>query len=376
MALNTLEKSAKKSTVAKLPIRAMPKGWHHWSSDAKTQFDLGVDEKVTFKGQKSACIEVRKAVSDSTVWMMQNFEGQGYRGKRIRLTAHVRTKDVAKTAVISLCVFGPGYTTLALDNMADRPISGTTEWTKCELVLDVPQTATTIRFAGIVAGQGAMYISGISFEEVDLDVPRTDNYALGCRGVWVGHPVNMDFSKNEIAKYLNDDFVGVLPKAWLQWGTKGRVYEIGADEAVAYTSKRSACIKSLVSVGESDYGWLFQKFGAPSYRGKRVRFTAYTKTSKVKGHCGLHLCVMDIVSNDLFSENAFDLDGAGTHDWTKHEIVVDVPHHAGVISIGAQLSGNGKFWLDGLKFEEVDLDVPVTISQWKVFPKNLSFEQT
>ncbi len=37
---------------------------------------------------------------------------------------------------------------------------------------------------------------------------------------------------------------------------------------------------------------------------------------------------------------------------------------------------SGKFSFDGLKFEEVELDVPGTISQWKVFPKNLNFEQT
>jgi len=53
---------------------------------------------------------------------------------------------------------------------------------------------------------------------------------------------------------------------------------------------------------------------------------------------------------------------------------MDVPEHAAVLSIGASLTGGGQMWFDGLAFEEVGLDVPLTFSEHRAAPQNLNFE--
>lgn len=74
----------------------------------------------------------------------------------------------------------------------------------------------------------------------------------------------------------------------------------------------------------------------------------------------------------------------GTSDWTKYEIVLDVPDSASKIGFGAILSGEGKLWLDAVAFDVVGNDVSSTdcpCSQRHrepaepLLPSNLNFEQ-
>jgi len=51
---------------------------------------------------------------------------------------------------------------------------------------------------------------------------------------------------------------------------------------------------------------------------------------------------------------------AGTHDWTKQEIVLDVPDQSTNIGFGVIFNGLGTMWVDDVSFAIVDLSVPVT----------------
>ena len=75
--------------------------------------------------------------------------------------------------------------------------------------------------------------------------------------------------------------------------------------------------------------------------------------------------VLDIYSSDIAAENTYDMGGTGTNNWTKREIVMDVPTHAGVLSIGASLVGGGQIWFDGLAF-----------SEHRAVPQNMNFKLT
>ncbi len=264
-----------------------------------------------------------------------------------------------------------------MDNMADRPIKASTDWTKCVLVVDIPEDALHIRLCCSLTGSGTAWFAGLEFEVVDQGVAKTDTYALGCRGIWLNHPINIDLSQHEDNEsYKDDSWAGVLPKGWLRWGAPATGYEMGLDDQVTHVNKNSGTIKALDTCDEPEFGQLTQKFGAPTYRSKRVRLTGYIKTQDVTGYCGLIMRMLDIYSSDLAVENTYDMGGTGTNDWTKREIVMDVPERAGVLSIGASLFGGGQMWFDGLAFEEVGLDIPLTASEHRASPKNLNFELT
>jgi hypothetical protein len=58
--------------------------------------------------------------------------------------------------------------------MADRPIRGTSEWTKAQLVLDVASDAARITVGAGLSGAGTAWFDGIDFEVVDASVPTTE----------------------------------------------------------------------------------------------------------------------------------------------------------------------------------------------------------
>jgi lipoprotein NlpI len=70
-------------------------------------------------------------------------------------------------------VDGPDNKVLAFDNMQDRPIKGTTDWTNCAVVLDVPANAAGIMFGLILEHRGKAWFDGVTLEPVGTDVPST-----------------------------------------------------------------------------------------------------------------------------------------------------------------------------------------------------------
>jgi hypothetical protein len=96
---------------------------------------------------------------------LQAFPAKAHRGARVRLSAYVKTEDVKRWAGLWLRVDGV-RTSLAFDNMQDRPITGTTDWTRYALDLDVPSAATSIALGVLLVGEGRVWIDDVVFEDV------------------------------------------------------------------------------------------------------------------------------------------------------------------------------------------------------------------
>src|SRR5205085_1619727 len=59
-------------------------------------------------------------------------------GKRLRLTGWLKTKEVDNWAGFQLMIRNPAGKIIAVDEMMDRPIRGTTDWQQFQIVADVP----------------------------------------------------------------------------------------------------------------------------------------------------------------------------------------------------------------------------------------------
>ena len=70
-------------------------------------------------------------------------------------------------------------------------IKGTTEWTRDNVVLDVPEESELIAFGILLAGSGTARIADVTLEPVGLDVPTTDTQP---KMSLPDEPVNLDFS--------------------------------------------------------------------------------------------------------------------------------------------------------------------------------------
>lgn len=98
-----------------------------------------------------------------------------YTGKRVRLSGYIKSENVDNHAGMWMRVDGsePGNT-LAFDNMYNRPIKGTNDWTKYDIVLDFSDKSSLITYGVLLSGNGQLWISNLSFEVVGKDVPTTN----------------------------------------------------------------------------------------------------------------------------------------------------------------------------------------------------------
>ncbi|MGA3344916.1 MAG: M56 family metallopeptidase [Terracidiphilus sp.] len=162
-----------KAVNAQSPIQtnSAPAGWF-LSGGKPADYQTGVDKTMTQNSQPSAYLKSIVPVSDGFGTLMQQISASDYVGKRVRLRAWVRSKDVGGWAGVWMRV-DKEKTMVAFDNMENRAIKGTRPWKQCEVVLDVPDDATGIFFGILLSGSGEVWMNDVSFEIVGKDVPIT-----------------------------------------------------------------------------------------------------------------------------------------------------------------------------------------------------------
>jgi hypothetical protein len=87
-------------------------------------------------------------------------------------SAMVRAEQATNWGGLWLRIDGPDGV-LTIDNMSDRALRGTTDWTQADIVLDVPDQATELHFGTLLDGAGAFDITRPRLEEVSEAVPAT-----------------------------------------------------------------------------------------------------------------------------------------------------------------------------------------------------------
>jgi hypothetical protein len=160
--------------VSLLLTQAPARGWFPAGSQPAA-YSMGLDSAGAAGGKSCAVIRSKpdaKIVDDGFGTYMQTATVGGWAGKRVRLTAQVKTRDAVGHAAMWLR-FDAGSNAVAFDNMDNRPIVGTTPWASVSIVLDVPRTAETVAFGGLLVGPGTMWFDELKFEVVDSSVPVT-----------------------------------------------------------------------------------------------------------------------------------------------------------------------------------------------------------
>jgi hypothetical protein len=153
--------------------KALPVGWYVTES-APQLYEAGVDTTNPCEGTRSAFLRSRSSAGGYGTFM-QAFAAQDFRGKRLRFSATVRTQDVKGWAGLWMRVEGADpKQPLGFDNMQSRALVGSVGCKRYEVVLDVPQEATTIMAGLLLSGTGQAWLDGVLFEVVPTTVPVTD----------------------------------------------------------------------------------------------------------------------------------------------------------------------------------------------------------
>ena len=97
------------------------------------------------------------------------------RGKRIRLTAWIKTRNVDNWCGLEMWAYGWFQRVQVHSDMAAHPITGTTDWKQYSLVVDVPADAQSLMFQATMLGTGEMWSDDFQIQIVDNNVPVTDD---------------------------------------------------------------------------------------------------------------------------------------------------------------------------------------------------------
>lgn len=144
----------------------IPKYWY-LSGSLPGSYKAGIDNTVFRKGNKSILIESLEKNIEGFATVMQTCNARDYLGTTVKMTGYIKSENVASWAGMWLRVDSADtHVSLAFDNMQDRPVTGTSDWTKYEIVLDVPKESGTLNFGVLLSGTGKIWVDNFSFEIV------------------------------------------------------------------------------------------------------------------------------------------------------------------------------------------------------------------
>ena len=149
------------------------KGWLSPRKDESRSFEIFLDETVTRSGGRSVSLRFKGDYGPpNNTFLMQTIRADNYLGKRVRFSAFAKAENV-ESAGFSLRVEGDGMTVLNQDMMERRPITGTRDWQRYDIVMDVPPHSKQLVFLIRLKGSGQIWVDDLKFEEVGQEIPVT-----------------------------------------------------------------------------------------------------------------------------------------------------------------------------------------------------------
>jgi len=137
-------------------------------------------------------------------------------------------------------------------------------------------------------------------------------------------------------------------------------YSAAIDPAISRDGGPPVLLLQSATARLTDNGGAMRRVDIKPFLGKRVRFSAYVKCSKLANWGGLFFNSFDNAGQTYTTDDMVGRGITGTRDWTRLEIVSDVSPRATEIGLGVHLCGAGQLWLDGARLEVVGNDVSTT----------------
>ena len=162
------------TVVAPAAYAQVPSGWQAFT-DGTIDYAVRSDVARREGGQGFAGVTIKSNVASprGTGMLAQSIRADAYRGKRVRLSGYLKAIGINEgTAELWMRVDGEGVVQTS-DYMQNRPLMGTRDWGREEIVLDIPQNAIGITFGFLLSGSGQVWLDDLQMEVVGDDVPVT-----------------------------------------------------------------------------------------------------------------------------------------------------------------------------------------------------------
>jgi RNA polymerase sigma factor (sigma-70 family) len=290
---------------------------------ATSDYDSGIDPNVKRMPESQPAGMIRCTAETPTVRnpgfrAMTTISGP-YRGKRIRLSGYLKSENVESFAGLILVVWGPDQRVLANDDMGGRPVLGTTDWKKYDIVADVPMDAERIDLGVVLRGKGTLWSDGLELSVVNNTVPFTDD------------------------------------RRWHMWSFTPNLYKVELDKNEMRNGHPTVCLSSTGMIPGGGWGNYDHNIrNCEQWLGKRVKMSAWMKCENVLGS-GISMRSLGPAFTTLTRDNTFGHRPLkGTSGWLKYSVTLDVPLNAQGVDAGVTMNGGGKIWVDDVQFEVVE----------------------
>ena len=170
------------------PADASTKGWIVAGS-APQQYEFGT-EPASGIGGTSAYIKAKSVTLIGFGTLMQEVAADNYRGQRLKVSAFMKTQNAA-SAQLWMRIDGKNGTILGFYNMDDQPVTGTKDWKRYSVVLDVPEDSKDVALGYFLNGVGQAWAADFKLVSVNKGTP----VSIMPIKPMPKAPVNLDFSQ-------------------------------------------------------------------------------------------------------------------------------------------------------------------------------------
>jgi hypothetical protein len=121
-------------------------------------YEIGPAENQIYENQNVFTIKSIKSKINGFGNIMKTIDATSYQGKTVKMSGYIKTENVKSWA--GLWMRADFYSTkvLSFDNMQNRGIKGSKDWTKYEVVLYVPEDVTSISYGVLLDGTGQIWM--------------------------------------------------------------------------------------------------------------------------------------------------------------------------------------------------------------------------
>lgn len=286
-----------------------------------TKLTTGIDPRVIrVPGNAAAGYVNSSAPLKTAVGRGAVVKALTFRGRRIRISGWIKSKDLENWAGLQVLVAGADEKFYAAIHYPQKAITGTTDWTNYSQVVDVPTAAENLYVATTVWGKGELWSDDVMIEPVPTSIPITDD------------------------------------QTWRVWGYTAPRYSTTVDLQTLRDDRPTMRIESKEIATHNDWT-AYDRYdrSIEKFRGHKVRFTAWIKSEDVENNAGTWIRILGPSDRYIAGEVApARRPIRGTTDWTKYTLEVPVPREAMAIGTGFVMDGMGKIWID-LETTQVEL---------------------
>ena len=144
-------------------LHGNPEGWTTVQHAGPLSYTFKLDTETRRGGERS--LRIDNVGPEPFGQIFQQLSAAALRGKTVRLSAWLKTKDATGGGAGLTLQAMQGGATIAHNHMTGNTLKGTADWTRHEITLAIPKEADRVEVGAMLQGPGTLWL-----DDVELDV--------------------------------------------------------------------------------------------------------------------------------------------------------------------------------------------------------------